>query len=279
MASGGGDGGGQQGLDVGDDEQRAAARPGRARAPMIASCTRWDAAPGSSAAAPGAASSTQPAPDGGRGAAGERELADALRPDDQHTQPGRAAEAFQQLGTVEGELQPLDEAVRGGGVADQVLDGDGGRGVGLRGPRPPPRRARRRARSASPRPAVRARRATPTAPLRGRAAAATGPGARDRVRQPRASPVEAPPAHPTTVLGRTATAPAGSTSATVSSSLVQAAPNAPETRCRAAIGSAPGRGLDVAGQQRHGVPPVTTLPSSATRTVSGASAARASSTR
>jgi hypothetical protein len=69
----------------------------------------------------------------GRRAAREGELADALRSDDQHTQPGGATEPFQELGAVEGELQPLDEAVRGGGVADQVLDGDGGRGVGLRG--------------------------------------------------------------------------------------------------------------------------------------------------
>ena len=90
------------------------------------------------------------------------------------------------------------------------------------------------------------------------------------------SPVEAPPAHPTTVLGRTATAPAGSTSATVSSSLVQAAPNAPETRCRAAIGSAPGAGSTSRGSSDTASPRVTTLPSSATRTVSGVSAARAS---
>ena len=74
-----------------------------------------------------------PRPGRGRGAAGEREFADALRSDDQHTEPGGATEPFQQLGAVEGELQPLDEAVRGGGVAHQVLDGDGGRGVGLRG--------------------------------------------------------------------------------------------------------------------------------------------------
>ena len=90
------------------------------------------------------------------------------------------------------------------------------------------------------------------------------------------SPVAVPPSHPTTVLGRTATAPAGSTAATVSSSLVQPAPNAPATRCRAATGSAPGTGSMSRGSSDTASPRVTILPSSATRTVSGVSAALAS---
>ena len=90
------------------------------------------------------------------------------------------------------------------------------------------------------------------------------------------APVIAPPSQPTTVLGRTATAPAGSTVATVSSSVVHALPSAPATRCRAAGASRPGAGATSWGSSDTASPRVTTLPRSASRTVSGASAARAS---
>ena len=86
----------------------------------------------------------------------------------------------------------------------------------------------------------------------------------------------APPSQPTTVLGRTATAPGGSTEATVSSSVVHALPSAPATRLRAAGASRPGAGSMSCGRSDTASPPVTTLPTSASRTVSGVSAARAS---
>ena len=126
-------GGGQQGLDVGDDEQRARTRPGLRAGAHDGVVDALGGRAGLQRCGARSGQLDAPRPGRGRGAAGEGELADALRSDDQHTQPGGATEPFQQLGAVEGELQPLDEAVRGGGVAHEVLDGDGGRGVGLRG--------------------------------------------------------------------------------------------------------------------------------------------------
>src|SRR5690606_13059039 len=90
------------------------------------------------------------------------------------------------------------------------------------------------------------------------------------------APVSGPPSQPTTVLGFTATAPAGSTEATVSSSVVHALPSAPETRCRAAEAFEPGAGTTSWGSSDTASPAVTTLPTSASRIVSGVSAARAS---
>jgi hypothetical protein len=54
--------GGQERLDVGDDEQGARSRAAWSRAPMMASWTRWEAAPGSSAAAPGQPARRSPHP-------------------------------------------------------------------------------------------------------------------------------------------------------------------------------------------------------------------------
>ena len=90
------------------------------------------------------------------------------------------------------------------------------------------------------------------------------------------SPVASPPCQPTTVLGRMATAPAGSTPATVNSSVVHELPNAPATCRRAAGTSRPGAGWMSCGSNDTASPPVTILPISASRTVSGGSAARAS---
>ena len=114
-------------LDVGDDEQRAHAGPGlRAGAHDRVVNPLGGRARLQSGGAGGGQLDAARARGGGR-APGEGELADPLRAHDQHAQPRRAAEAFQQLRAVEGELEPLDEAVRGGRVADEVLDGDDGR--------------------------------------------------------------------------------------------------------------------------------------------------------
>ena len=164
-------------------------------AAVITSCTRCAAAAASSAATPGATSSTALRGDRGRRAAGHGQLADPLRPGDQHAEPRRAAEPGEQLRLVEAQPQPLDQPAGRLDVADQVLDRE--HRLGRRGGREAAR---------------------PTAAPR--AGAEVGLVAGTEL------PVTAPPSQPTTVLGRTATAPAGSTPATVSSSVVQALPSA-----------------------------------------------------
>ena len=89
-------------------------------------------------------------------------------------------------------------------------------------------------------------------------------------------PQDPSPSQPTTVDGITATAPGGSVPATVSSSVVHAPPTAPASRLRAAATSRPAAGSRSCGRSETASPPVTTLPSSASRAVSGVSPARAS---
>ena len=266
-------GGGEQGVDVGDQEHAGASGPAAARAAPMTSCTRCGGRAGLQRGGAGRRQLDAARADGGGRAARQCQLADALRTDDEHAEPGRATEAGEQLGAVEGQLEPLDEAAGGGGVADQVLDGRarGSRG-GAGGVRPPAPRTWRAHRSAS----LHARRSRATLlpdaprPLLGHRR--TPPG---RLPDREAAPVHAPsPSHPTTVRGSTATAPAGSTSATVSSSVVQPRPARPPPaagRRRPRPARARRR-----GSSETASPPVTTLPSSASRTVSGVSAARAS---
>jgi hypothetical protein len=102
------------------------------RACASTSCTRCEAS--ASAATPGRQLDA-PRADGGGDAAHERRLADALGAADQHAQPGRPAEAREQLGPVQRELQPLGQPSRGRGVADEVGDRDDVRDAGRLGAR------------------------------------------------------------------------------------------------------------------------------------------------
>ena len=114
----------EQGLDVGDDQDRAPSGPGlRAGArDRVVHPLRRSAGLQRRGAGGGHLDAAR-AHRGGR-AAGHRELADPLGAHDQHAEPRRAAEAFQQLRAFERELEPLDEPMRGGGVADEVLARD-----------------------------------------------------------------------------------------------------------------------------------------------------------
>ena len=135
-------GGGQQGVDVGEQQDggRVRARGGAGGPDHVVHARRrgrrlegGDRGGGELDAA-GA--------DGRGGAAHERRLADPLGAGDEHAQPRRAAEAGEQLGAAEGQLEPLDEAPRGVGVADEIVDVENGLG-GSQGRRSPTASARR----------------------------------------------------------------------------------------------------------------------------------------
>jgi hypothetical protein len=86
----------------------------------------------------------------------------------------------------------------------------------------------------------------------------------------RCSPVRWPSRQPTTVEGCGATGPAGSVAVTVSSSVVQVIPIAVASRLRTAVASDPG--ATSCGSRDTASPVVSTLPASASRSVSGLTA-------
>ena len=125
-------GGRQQGVDVGqqDDDRRVGTRRGpRVPEYLVHACGGGSRFEGGD---PRGRDVDAASADGGGSAAHEGRLAHALGTDDEHPEPGRAAEAGEQLGAAEGQLEPFDEAPGDVGLADELveveraLDGRGG---------------------------------------------------------------------------------------------------------------------------------------------------------
>ena len=123
----------QQGVDVGEQENDGRV-PARGGAGVTDHVVHAPTAAGSRAAVAGAGA-RRTGPDGGRGFCARGRLPDPLGSGDEHLEPWRAAEPGEQLGTAEGQLEPLDEAPGGVGVADEVVDVERGLGIGAVGRR------------------------------------------------------------------------------------------------------------------------------------------------